>query len=91
MIICNVLYMPTLQHNLLPPFLMRQGCVIVDEKPKIHYREPTNNNHCISFVDNDLRILLGLNGVFSFFHTRTPTNEELIGRDKVFLTPDESQ
>ena len=91
MILRNVLYMPTLQHNLLSPFLMRQRNVIVDEKPKNHCKEPTSNNHCISFENNDLRIPLGLNGVFSFFHTRTPINEELIGCDKVFLTPDESQ
>ena len=70
---------------------MRQGGVIVDDKLKIHCREPTNNNRCISFLHNDLRIPLGLNGVFLFFHTRTPTNEEVIGCDKVFLTPDESQ
>ena len=61
----NVLYMPDLHHNLLPPFLMRQGGVTVDEKPNIHCPDPTSNNYNISFQDNDLRIPLQLNGIYS--------------------------
>ena len=87
----NVLYMPDLHHNLLPPFLMRQGGVTVDEKPKIHCSDPTSTNHSISFPDNDLRIPLQLNGIFSFFYTRDPNNDELVGCDKLFITPDASQ
>ena len=70
---------------------MRQGGVTVDEKPKIHCPDPTSNNHCISFQDNDMWISLQLNGIFSFFHTKTPTEDELLGCDRLFISPDESQ
>ena len=37
--------------------------------------------------DNDLKVPLQLNGIFSFFHTRAPTNDELVGCYKLFITP----
>ena len=32
----NVMYLKTLKHNLIAPFIMREAGVIVDDKPKIH-------------------------------------------------------
>ena len=32
----NVMYLKTLKHNLIAPFLMREAGVIADDKPKIH-------------------------------------------------------
>ena len=88
LLIRNALYMPSLNDNLIPPFIMRQGGAIVNEKAKIHCQDPTVDDHCISFSNSELRIPLRLNGTFSFFHTRKPTDDELQSSDKIFITPD---
>ena len=90
LIVRNALYMPSMDLNLIPPFIMRAGGVQVNEVPKIHCDDPTSNDHCISFKDIDLRIPLQLFGTFSYFHTRKPMPQELHDKDKVFITPDAS-
>jgi len=90
LIVRNVLYIKTLDHNLIPPFIMRAGGVTVNDVPKIHCDDPTRDDHCILFQDIELRIPLQLIGTFSYFHSRMPTATELYDCDKVFLTPDAS-
>lgn len=89
LIIRNALYMPSLDYNLIPPFLMREGGVIVNGVPKIHCSDPSVNDHCLQFEDSSLRIPLQLNGIFSYFHTRKPEIQELYQYKKLFLTPDQ--
>ena len=84
----NALYIPTMDNNLLPPFIMRAGNMIVDDVPKKNCKDPSLDNHCIRFEENDLRIPLQLIGTFSYFHTYLPTSQELYDKDKIFLTPD---
>ena len=86
----NALYIKSMQHNLLPPFIMRAGGVTVNDTAKIHCNDPSINDHCVSFPGSNLRIPLHLKGTFSYFHTRLPTVEELHGCDKCFITPDSS-
>jgi hypothetical protein len=88
----NALYIPDMEHNLIPPFIMRLAGNTVNECPKYQCTDPTEDDHCIIFNDDetDLRIPLQLNGVFSFFHTRKPTDDELQGCEKVMMTPDAS-
>jgi hypothetical protein len=88
LLVRNALYLPTLQHNLIPPFIMREGGVIMSERAKIHSPNPSEDDHCIQFRDHELRIPLRLHGTFSFFHTRMPTDDELQSCDKLFITPD---
>ena len=52
---------------------------------------PTVNNHGISFNNNNLRIRLNLNGIFSYFNTRKPLPSELHDMDNIFITPDASE
>ena len=77
LLIRNALYIPSLENNLIPPFIMREGGVIVNDKAKIHCDDPTTDDHCIKFNNSDLSIPLKLNGTFSFFHSRKPTDSEL--------------
>ena len=67
---------------------MRDGSAIVDDEPKIHCEDHMVENYNVSFDQSDLRIPLRLNGVFSFFHTRVPTETELHECEKLFLAPD---
>ena len=41
-------------------------------------------------VDANISSPMQLNGTFLYFHTRTPTSEELHDCDKIFITPDSS-
>ena len=91
LLVRNALYMPSLEDNLIPPFILREGGVIVNDTAKIHADDPSIDDHCIQFQDSDLRIPLRLNGIFSFFHSRKPTDEELHSCDKIFITPDSSK
>jgi len=79
-----------MDHNLIPPFIMRTGGAVVNDVPKIQCEDPAVDDHCIPFDDSDLWIPLHLNSVFSCFHMRVPTERELHECEKVSLTPDAS-
>ena len=67
---------------------MREVGLKVREIPKIHAKEPTVEDHSIYFSDEYLRIPLSLNGIFSSFPTRRPTNQDLIDGIPVLITPE---
>ena len=91
LIIRNALHIKTMQNNLIPPFIMREGGLIVNDIPKMHCQDPCIHDHCISFKDIDLKIPMQLNGIFSYFLSRKPLPSELYDKDKVFITPDASE
>ena len=84
----NALYVPSMTHNLVPPFIMREAGLIVHDIPKIHVQDPSQYDHSIQDPDTDLLIPLQLNGIFSFFHTRKPTDDEIAYSPRILLTPD---
>ena len=85
----NALYVKEMSHNLIPPFVMREAGLFVSETAKIHVAEPSVDTHCIRCKDPDLRIPLGLWGIFSYFPSRSPSKEELEDDlPVIFLTPD---
>ena len=88
LIVRNGLYLPHLDHNLIPPFILSEAGLEVNPIPKIHSKDPTVHDHSIYFPDADVRIPLKLNGIFSYFHSRAPTNDEIEGSNPLFLTPD---
>ena len=87
-ILRNALYIPTLEHNLIPPFIMREAGLTVNDTPKIHTPNPDPSDHSISFPSSNLLVPLQLWGTFSYFPSRMPTSEEIHSCDKLFLTPD---
>ena len=84
----NVLYVPTIRHNLVSLFILREAGGVVNDVPKIHTSTPTKYDHSIIFDDANLNIPLHLNGIFSYFLTRKPTLDEIKFSDKAFITPD---
>ena len=88
LLVRNALYIPSMENNLIPPFILREAGIEVQDVPKIHVDNPSASDHCIKFDDFDLKIPLQLWGIFSFFHTRKPTEDEISTCDKIFLTPD---
>ena len=66
----NALFVRSMNYNLIPPFIMREAWLKVDEQAKIHVKEPAKENHSIYSSDINLRIALQLEGIFSVFKTR---------------------
>lgn len=86
----NALVVPGMSHNLSPRFILRQAGYIVNERPKFQQSDTSITDHSILLSDEEanVHIPLQLNGIFSFFHTRSPTTDELHGCRKVLITPD---
>ena len=70
--ILNALHIKSMHHHIIPQFIMREAGLKVDDTPKIHCTDPSIDGHCISFKYTDLRCLLQLNDIFSYFDTRKP-------------------
>ena len=91
LIIKNVLYVPPMNHNLIPPLILDESGLEVDTKPKIHNKTFYVDIHSIFDTETELRIPLKLRGVFSYFNSRSLTSEEIQdckSYDIVYLTPD---
>ena len=90
LVLRNALSVPTMDHNLIPPFLMREAGLVVNDTAKIHIHDPDVSDHSIFFPNVSLRIPLSLWGTFSFFPTYKPTLSELQDNDEnvLLITPD---
>lgn len=74
----NALYIPSMRHHLVPPFILRETGATVNEVPKIHCKEPSPGDHTIWFKKSGIRIPLELDGIFPGFRTRKSTVEEIM-------------
>eukprot|EP00956_Cyclotella_meneghiniana_P018591 scaffold31024_cov85-Cyclotella_meneghiniana.AAC.2 len=94
LIVRNALYVESMDRNLIPPFIMREAGLIVNDVPRIHcYTDLDNDSHCIICREIGLKIPLRLRGIFSYFPTRALNQDELDNCDEhdlVYLTPDVS-
>ncbi len=72
----NALLIHSMDHNSIPPFLIREAVILLDETPKHQLEHPTIDNHAIVDPVTGMRIL-SLNGIFSYFRTRRLTSEEI--------------
>jgi len=84
LIVRNALHVPSMSHNLIPPFILREQGIKVNETAKIHCDDPSKSDHSI-VLDSELQIPLLLHGVFSYFPTRLPTVEDLQSCENVYL------
>ena len=102
MVVNNALRVPSMNHNLAPPFILREAGLIVNDVPKIDTRQEdlTNETHCILSKDDgdnngtNLCIHMKLDGIFSYFTTRNLTMNELENCEyveTVYLSPDAAQ
>eukprot|EP00957_Ditylum_brightwellii_P170821 13001887-Ditylum_brightwellii.AAC.1 len=88
LLVRNALHVPSMDHNLIPPFVLREAEIRVNDTPKIHKVNPTVDDHAITFLGEGLRISLSLWGVFSYFPTSKPLIEEVNTSESVYkLTP----
>ena len=60
----NALFVESMDHNLIPPFIVREAGLEVDEKSKVHAKDASKKNHLIYSHEIRLRIALQLEGIF---------------------------
>ncbi len=65
LVIWNALLISSMDQNLLPPFLVREASLFLDEPPKFQSTDLTQDNHTIFDEETGMRIHLQLNGTFS--------------------------
>ena len=73
----NYFSVPSMKHNLVPTFIMREAVLEVNDTPKMKLKDPTIHYQSIYFPSSDVRISLSLNGIFFYFPCRMPTRIEL--------------
>ena len=87
LVIRNAIHMPSMKNNLLPPIMLREVGIIINDKAKIHSSDPSMDDHAIAFPETGFRIPLSLWGVFSYFPSVAPTSASLQhGKDVYILT-----
>ncbi len=85
LVIRNDLHVPSMENNLLPPFVMREAGIKVYDTPKTQVTEPTIEDHSITFPETGFRIPLSLWGMFSYFPTTKPTASLMMDTEEVYL------
>ena len=79
----NVFYIASMEHNLIPPFILREAGLTVSNIWKIHCDEPTIEDHSVYDENTKLRIPLQLDGIFLYFPTRALTLDEIQNCDQI--------
>ena len=85
LVVRNAIRVKAMSNNLIPPFMMREAGIEVNDVPKIKVKDPTADHHAIIFKDQEFRIPLALWGVFSYFRSRKPNHDDMVGTENVFL------
>ena len=85
LVLQNVLYVLSMDNNLIPPFMLREMGVTMNDVPKIHKEDPTVDDHVITFVETGFRIPLSLWGIFSYLPTSKPSHEDLLNPNEVYI------
>ena len=81
----NVLYVPSMDNNIIPPFMLSEMGATVNDIPKIHKEDPTVDDHAITFVEMRFRIPLSLWGIFSYFPTSKPIHDDMLNPNEVYI------
>ena len=79
LVVQNALYVSSMKHHLIPPFVMREGGVEVNDVPKFQVAPIKRGleDHSLYFEKSRLQIHLKLEGIFSYFETSKPSELEL--------------
>ena len=65
-----------MDNNLIPPFMMREDGLEVRDVPKFQCMDPSVEDHAIVTTDKSM-IPLSLRGVFSYFPTSKPSDQDM--------------
>ena len=94
LVVRNALCVPFMEHNLIPPFILREAGLVLNDTPKVNCNVLSAEDHSLFDEETGLRIPFTLDGTLSRFKSRSLTNEEINnGEDfeTVFLTPNSNK
>ena len=86
----NVLYIESMDDNLIPPFILQEAGIKVNEQAKIHFGAGTvtKEDHTIQNRETGLFITMQVKSIFSYFPTGKPFNEDFEEGVRVIITPE---
>ena len=86
----NIISVPSMDHNKIPPFILREAGLTVNYTDMIHLNEPSIDDHDIIYLNSDLRMRLHLHGKISCFSNRMPSPDEILDPASrvVVITPE---
>ena len=88
LVVRNAMHVPSMCNNLLPPFMLQEAGITINNKAKIHTMNLTAEDHAITIPETGFRIPMMLWGIFSYFPTSKPTADALqAGNNAYILTP----
>ena len=85
---------PSMEHNLMPPFILREAGLVLRDTPKIDCNVPSTEDHYFFDEETGLRIPFTLDGTFSVFKSCSLTIDEINNVEDfvtAFLTPDSNK
>ena len=90
LIVRNFLFVKSMNHNLVPPFILQEDGLEVNDRPKIHYPKgiPRITNHTFGNAKHRLLIPFKFSGIFSMFDSRKPTDDDFIDGTPIATTPE---
>ena len=93
LIVRNALYVESMEENLVPPFILREAGLIVNECPKQHrpFGEATEDDHTIQHRESGLKIAMKIRSTFSYFDTRKPTEDDFEEGVAVLFSPESAE
>ena len=83
LVLRNALYVLSMDNNLIPPFMLREMGVAVNDIPKIHKEDPTVDDHALPVMATLLQVLAPLT---HYSHDIYPI-VNLKPRNKIMMTP----
>ena len=80
LIVHNVLYVESMDHNFISPFIICESGIEVNDRPTIHHPTgtPSVTDYPFGSVKHGLLILFKLSEILSIFDSRKPTNNNII-------------
>lgn len=77
LLIRNALSIPSMNHHLIPPFMMRLAGVQVNKCAKFLFPSPSIEHHSIYFPEDVVRIPMHIYNIFSYIPTRAPSAQDI--------------
>ena len=77
LVVWNVLYVPLMNHNLIPLFAMIEAGIIVNDKAKVFCEKPTKDDHATIDRETGMYIILFIENTFSVFPSGKPTEDNI--------------
>ena len=74
----NILSVPSMDHNLISPFILSESGLTVNDTAMIHLNELSVDDHAIIYPNSDLRTPLHIHGTFSYFSTLMSTPDRIL-------------